>query len=487
MYYTYLGGTQYKVIVKFYRDCRGIPFNSPTTQVSFGTNGGNACGTYALTATRISVRDVSQICSDSASPCNPMNSPSKEGVEEHVFEILVDISKAPFSTNLSNSSCNEATFSFGQCCRNGALTTITPGDFWVTSTIHFGNLKKTTKNYNSSPKFANLPIIYACCNQPVRISPGIVDTIDYDSMSYKLVHGIETLPNGSVTYNTPYSARFPMKPYCIPSSSVSCTPNPYSKPPRGFYFDTTSGDIIFTPTKCDEVGIIVVEVSEYRKDSSGKMVFIGKTRRDMQLIVSDKCGYNNPPELTSKKVFTACEGEKICFTIDATDEIFSPQQTTADTVKMTWNTNAKNATIKIVDPTAREKKVEFCWQTTVGDAKTTPYLFSVTANDNHCPIPSIQSISYGIKISACAGLKRTNVRVQQISISPNPASNYFIVKYNTSKSVDLMVTNLSGQTILVKKQYFSGDKITTEGWASGLYLVTCNIEGIQTAQKLIIQ
>ena len=45
-----------------------------------------------------------------------------------------------------------------------------------------------------------------------------------------------------------------------------------AKPPRGFYFDKETGDIIFTPTKCDEVGVIVIQVTEWRKDSTKKWI-----------------------------------------------------------------------------------------------------------------------------------------------------------------------------------------------------------------------
>lgn len=51
MYYVYMGDTQYKIVTKFYRDWRGIPFKDPTVKVSLGNNRNSACGTYALTTT----------------------------------------------------------------------------------------------------------------------------------------------------------------------------------------------------------------------------------------------------------------------------------------------------------------------------------------------------------------------------------------------------------------------------------------------------
>jgi hypothetical protein len=88
---------------------------------------------------------------------------------------------------------------------------------------------------------------------------------------------------------------------CIPPGRIDCRPVPNAKPPLGFYLDPFNGDLVFTPTKCDEVGIVVIEIKEWREDSAtGKMLHIGTTRRDMQLIVMN-CGSNWPPEIKSTK------------------------------------------------------------------------------------------------------------------------------------------------------------------------------------------
>lgn len=485
MYYVYMGGTTYKIVTKFYRDCRGIPFNNPTVQVSFGSNGNFACGTYSLTATRVSIKDVSQICKDSAAPCSPQNTKSGEGVEEHIYETVVDISQAPFSTQLSASGCTEATFSFGQCCRNGALTTITPGDFWVTCTINFGSLFATSTKHNNSPVFANLPIIFGCCNQPLSISQGVMDTAEHDSVSFKLAYGLNSLPNGSVTYSSPYTYKYPFKPYCIPTSSITCSPNPYAKPPRGFYFDSTTGDVIFVPVKCDEVGILVIEASEYRKDTTGKMVCIGKTRRDMQLIIKE-CGYNYTPEFSSSSsVIKICEGDELCFNAEVTDATATPNQTEPDTVQVKWVTNAPGAKISVVDPSAREKTLQCCFKTKIGDASKTPYLLSITATDGHCPIPIIVSKTYKIMIEKCLSVKKVQANSLEAEVFPNPANTSFAVRC-AEPVCRLEVFDPTGKMVLVNPSYQNGEPVSTSNWSKGLYLVKCSRGNQETCQKLLV-
>ena len=60
---------------------------------------------------------------------------------------------------------------------------------------------------------------------------------------------LQGIPNNSITYSSPFSSQWPMTPYCVPPTTIKCTPNPRTNPPRGFYFDTANGDVIVTPTK----------------------------------------------------------------------------------------------------------------------------------------------------------------------------------------------------------------------------------------------
>ena len=71
MSYQCLGNGKYKITAKIYRDCRGIAFNGPDFGVFAGTNGGNGCGSSALSITRTGIKDVTPRCSTASSPCSP--------------------------------------------------------------------------------------------------------------------------------------------------------------------------------------------------------------------------------------------------------------------------------------------------------------------------------------------------------------------------------------------------------------------------------
>jgi hypothetical protein len=399
--YRCLGSGKYKIIAKIYRDCRASAFNNPTLQVFAGTSGGNGCGSYTLSTTRTGIRNITPLCSSATVPCTPANTfGTGEGVEEHTYETTVDFSTSPLKGFVGNSSCCEVTFAIGQCCRSGAITTGSANnDFWATCMINICNIAKTIRKCNSSPDYANAPIQFLCCNQAYYYNNGIVDTIDYDSITIKMASGIASLPNTAISYSSPFTARYPMTPYCIPPGKVDCLPNISTKPPRGFYLNESNGNINFTPTNCNEVGVVVVEATEYRRDSAtGAFLVIGKTRRDVNLYVND-CDFNKTPTIEGPALNRVCEGDKICFNIDGKDETFTPNQTKPDTVKLSWNQTIPNATFSILNPKDREKKAEFCWQTKVGDAKDFPYHFTVTATDQHCPKPILSAKGFQVLVT----------------------------------------------------------------------------------------
>jgi gliding motility-associated-like protein len=417
MSYQCLGNGKYKITAKVYRDCRGIPMGIVSFSAFAGLSGSNGCGTVSPGGlTRTGIRDVTTRCSSANSPCNPKNTGGTgKGVEEHTFEATVDFSKSPLSGFVNKSTCCEVTFYVNECCRNGNITTGPAGnDFFSTCMINICNLKKCLNKCNSSPSLTNDPVGFLCCNIPWYYNNGALDTVDYDSISYRLVYGLNGVPASTVSYSSPFTYVYPMTPFCVPPTTIKCTPNPSTNPPRGFYFDTANGDIIVTPTKCDEVPIIVIEQTEWRADSaSGKYIVVGRTRRDMQMWVLDDCGYNKPPVINGPFSWIICEGDKICKKIKITDETFTPYQTTPDTVIAKWNGGIPGATFTVVDKTKREKEYEFCWQTKRGQASEVSYSFTVAATDQHCTPPVISIRSFKVKVQPRAEDERIYTTVDK--------------------------------------------------------------------------
>jgi hypothetical protein len=111
------GNNKIEFTVKVYRDCRGIPFNSPSMQIRC-VKGSST--TVTPSYSRTSIRDITPTCASGGKKCDPQNTTigsQDPAVEEHTFTYTYD-----FSTMRANGCCR-VQVGVGQCCRNGAITT----------------------------------------------------------------------------------------------------------------------------------------------------------------------------------------------------------------------------------------------------------------------------------------------------------------------------------------------------------------------------
>ncbi|MCC6818269.1 MAG: hypothetical protein IT245_05220, partial [Bacteroidia bacterium] len=391
---------KYKFVIKIYRDCRGIPFNNPDIGM-FCKDGSNYIN---VNYTRTAINDLTEKCPTDPKPCNPSNTTvGARGIEEHVFEAMVDFNSSPYKA-LKDAGCCEIMIKVEQNARNNALTTLTAGTFYTDAMI---NICAIGDKCNTSPQLSTPPVAIICCNKPFIFNNGVREVIDGDSLSYSLVNPLKG-NNTNETYTGNFTPQIPMTPFCPPNRGVmNCKPIPGAKPPRGFYFDKETGDIVFTPTKCDEAGVIVIRIDEWRKNpDTKKWELIGFTKRDMQLIV-EICGANNPPYFSDNNKYSVCEGNKICFNVVSKDDPFLPNQTVPDTLVLSWNFGIPQGTFRIVDPSAREKTAEFCWETKIGDARPNAYTFTATVKDNNCDDPALANKGYNITVKPKARAIRT--------------------------------------------------------------------------------
>ena len=397
--YKCLGSNKYSFTVKVYRDCRGIPFNSPTMQFR-GASGCNASVSpgYSLT----NIRDITPTCAAGGKKCSPTNvtiSSTDPAIEEHTFNFTYDFSA------MKAAGCCKIQLGVGQCCRNGAITTGGSGnDFWTYCEIDI-----CTKKCNSSPTLTSEPIAILCCNQPYYYNNGASDTTDFDSLSYSWADPM-TSWSGKTTWSGGYNSSNPFSVYWPTGYDKNRGPKPDATPPIGTYLDPETGDIIFTPTNCSETTIASVKVTEWRKDSTGKYQQIGETRRDIQFI-SQTCPGNNPPLLNGPFKYETCAGAGLCFNITSDDKQFIPpppaKANPPDTVRLTWNKGIPGGTFNIVDPKARLQTGKFCWTPKKNQASDLPYTFAVTARDNSCPRNAVTVKSYSVKVKPIAEAERT--------------------------------------------------------------------------------
>jgi hypothetical protein len=389
--YRCIDSLKFEVTIKWYRDCQGISLT--------GAGAGALtirCGSTTIndTLSLISIKDITPLCYSLPSKCNPTNTTGTgDGLEEHIYMDTIDFNTTPLSALASCSSNIILSASINY--RNSSISTGPGGALYVQSELNL-NLAPT----NSSPILTTPNQLYLCCNQPLRSNIGAVDTTDSDSLSYAFVHpkrsyGQNVSFSGSFAYNNPITVYYPGSqsfPYSAPNAN----------PPIGIYLSPTTGDLTFTPTDCQQVAVMAIEVTEWRKNSAGTAQIVGRTTRDMQMTTINCQGFNWPPTLDGTSSHSVCEGSKLCFNITANDQTYTlppPRSSPApDTTQLTWNKGIPDASFAILDSSARIKIGRFCWTPSQGDARSLPYTFTATARDDNCPLNAISTKVFTITV-----------------------------------------------------------------------------------------
>ncbi len=409
--YEYLGSNKYGVYLNVYRDCNGIAM--PTTDalsIKFLDKSGGSLGsdTILILKNRIGITDVTYHCTWSKKNCSPSNTVGKgPGTERHTYYAVIDMYSTRFKSLFTNSNLCQIVFSWQQCCRNSSITTGLAGqNFYIESSLNLCTSSGTQLNIvNNSPIsfFENRTEV--CCNNKSNLFLGSFDTSEYDSVSYSLVPAKEG-PTTNCTYGSPFTYQYPLTPYCT-SSTIKCTPTSTSSPPRGFYFDSTTGFSIFTPTKCDEVFVIAVKTKEYRKINS-KWELVGTTLTDRQFNVNSSCGYNNRPVLSLPVIDSLVINKSYSLRFQSKDD--------SNTVSKIKDTSY----ITIYNPPVGSKytrdspfrsndsgyftfKPGYVWS-------ERNYKMLVGVSDNHCDIPALE-------------LKMMNIRFSKVK------TNYIVSTY----------------------------------------------------------
>ena len=378
-----LGKDTYQIVLRVYRDCTGIPINS-SPQITFTPEAPCTQGTKSVTMTRTLVRPVRFMCAGMKNICEGGAFPF--GMEENRFEVTVIFNNL-WSGGL-DSTCCWIRVTYQECCRNGNITNIPGANFYIDA-----ELNRCVTPCNSSPQISNYPVAVVCAGQGFWFNNGILDTINYDSISYELAD-----PLGGTNSPTGWLNGFSKeKPF-----NFLGFPN-YQLPfPAGFNLNKTNGDLGFTPMG-QQQPVLAFQITEWRK-VNGVYQKIGITRRDVQFYTY-QCPPNNPPEIevNGSKAgpwsYTICAGQTLCLNIKATDKDTVPPK--SDTTLLSWNRGIPGATWTNVNSPKkliRWDEAVFCWTPPASYASTLPYYFTVKGEDDNCPVPGTSTRAIGIRV-----------------------------------------------------------------------------------------
>ena len=252
IFYECLGGNNYKVTVKVYRDClsTGAPFDPNLPLTIFDGNGN------FVTNEGISFPGSTVLPLQFSNPC--VNTPNNVCVEEAIYEKNITLPN----------NVNGFTLSYQRCCRGpNVVNIINPDDTGLTLTTDIP-APALGAPCNSSPSFNNFPPLVVCNNLELVFDHAATDP-DGDSIVYELC--------------TPFAGGTSVNPAPNPAAAPAYQPIQWeigfsAAQPFGanspINLDPVTGLLTASP---QNIGLYVVGVCAYEYRNG---VQIGVTRRD---------------------------------------------------------------------------------------------------------------------------------------------------------------------------------------------------------------
>jgi gliding motility-associated-like protein len=383
--YEYISGTQYRFIIKFYRDCDGIPtpaafqvcFYNPCTANKFSTQADLYTGLIPNSNPGLppvpNGTPVSAGCSDSSTKCDDPASVIK-GYQEWWYVCVQDLPD----------TCNAWRISISESARNVGQLNIPSDNLYVETT--FDN------DYapgNSSPYFATKPIPFCCEGQAFGYNNLATDP-NGDSLGHTM---IIPLNGGPTDCDQPLSS---VTPFTL-TPAINNTNNPIPTN-NTFVLSPTTGQMNFTPSTAG-FATMTEMVTEWRNGHK-----IGSVMRDMQVqILPAPCSGVpvNPVGSVGTViggryilgVFEGCVGQQISFQFNgssaANDAVLLMRDNHASTGVFPVGNNAN-----VTYTGQRTKNITgtFTWTPTLTMAGS--YNMLVTITDSTCRPPGIIYNSY---------------------------------------------------------------------------------------------
>ena len=318
VYYDNLGGNNYRIRMKVYRDCfNGIPpFDDPAFMTIFDKDDN------VITTLQISPLSVITVPPTNNSPCAP-TAASNACVEEAIYETIVNLPPLAGGYYIA----------YQRCCRNGTiLNLVNPGAVGATYWEHIPGPEVVA--VNSSPRFSNRPPIYICNGIPIGFDHVATDP-DGDSLVYSLCNPFNGLSGCCPVVTNPSFAPNNASPQCLVPVTSCPTVNeappypsvPFLAPYTSSYpmasnpainINPNTGFLNGVPTVLGQ-WVVGVCVSEYR---NGQL--IGVHHRDFQFNVIN-CPFVVVADIISQTTTNNGAGTGYCngFTISYSNNSFN--------------------------------------------------------------------------------------------------------------------------------------------------------------------
>jgi len=281
LHYECLGGNQYLIVLKVYRDCiNGISGFDDPASVGIYDDDGNLVLNVEIPLTQAVITDLPLSTGD---PC--LSPPGNICVEECVYQETVTL----------NVPAGGLYLAYQRCCRNTSIDNCASNDdigMTIVTQIPDPNLAIC----NSNPSFNSFPPVFICLNEQLYYDHGATD-IDGDSLVYEFCNPLLTNVPGNYI-NPPGAPPYPNLNF-YPQYSFDY---PIDSDPA-FVINPETGLLTGTPIQLGQY-VVGICVKEYR---NGQL--LSSTNRDFQFNIAI-CGQDIVADIDEPD---PCEGLSVVF------------------------------------------------------------------------------------------------------------------------------------------------------------------------------
>jgi len=400
--YECMGNGNYVFELVFYRDCNGAQVNTNSQNIRVW----NHQTLTNISLPYVSTEDISPegtasngvTCYDCTTPNGNIGIGSIEKITYRSAPI--NISGIPPAQGW--------VFTFDDFSRNGNITNLqNPLNYGVTLTAKIFNVGATNNAcHDSSPKFLQTPHFVSCVGKPYKLNLNPVDP-DLDSLHITFDQPLTNLNNNPYVEGLnptaiPFVAGFDVN---NPTPSTAMMPGNINT-----QIDNQTGEITFLSNLVGNFNV-KIKVTSFRDKKK-----VSEVVHEMQIIVTNCLGNNNPPIVTAPFAGTyetdVMAGDLVNFNLIAADletlQNGNPQTVTINPTGLLFGpnptaaANCLNGPCPTVGPAAplsgsQGATMNFNWQTDCNhlldkngnELDRVPYQFVFRISDDFCPIPEV--------------------------------------------------------------------------------------------------
>ncbi len=401
--YECLGGGNYVFELVFYRDCNGAQINTNAQTLKVW----NHQTLSTISVPYVSTEDISPQGTNVTGGPTCFNCTTPNGNLG-----IGSVQRITYRSNPINISGIPPTdgwiFTFDDFSRNTNITNLqTPYNYGITLVAKIFNVNAANNVcHDSSPKFLQNPHFVSCVGKPFKLNLNPVDP-DLDSIDIRLDQPLNNLNNNPYVEGTNPS----VVPFVTGFSATDPTPTPSMMGgSQSMQVNPQSGEITFLSMMSGNFNV-KIKVTSFR---NGKR--ISEVVHEMQLIVTNCTGNNNPPVITPPFMgsfsTTVNAGDLVNFNLISTDlenlQDGTPQSNTILPTGLLFGPNPSinagclTSPCPTVSPSSpltgiNGATMSFNWQTDCahlldlsGNEKdVVSYQFVFRVQDNYCPIPEV--------------------------------------------------------------------------------------------------